>query len=75
MKMHIAHFGRTGKDSSITFDTEEKVYYKGRNSHRVNHDVYIYAERTGDVDSVVMELKQLGYKEACIKDLSDTKSA
>ena len=52
MKMLVAHSGRTGKDSSITFDTERKVFCRGR----ADHNVFIYAEKKSDVDGVVRDL-------------------
>lgn len=60
MKMMIAHVGRTGKNSTIIFDTEEKTY---RRTSYGDHDVYIYTERTGDVTYVIQDLKRLGYRE------------
>ena len=59
MVMEIAHSGRTGKDTSITFDTEQKIYCYGREQH----DVYIYAEQTRDVKGVVFDLEDLGFEE------------
>lgn len=64
MKMLIAHTGRTGKDTSITFDTERKIYCYNREPH----DVYIYAEQTRDVTGVVYDLQKIGYKEVTIED-------
>lgn len=60
MKMMIAHVGRTGKNSTIIFDTETKTYGKVPCG---DHDVYIYAERTADVTYVIQDLKRLGYEE------------
>ena len=65
MKMMIAHVGRTGKDSTIIFDTEAKTYTRGH-VHGGDHDVYIYAERTADVNYVIHDLKNLGYKEMIV---------
>ena len=59
MIMEIAHSGRTGKDTSITFDTDRKVYCMGREKH----DVYLYAEQTRDVTGVIYDLGKIGYKE------------
>ena len=59
MKMEIGHTGRTGKDTTITFDTDRKIFCYGWESH----DVYIYAERTRDVVNVVDALKRIGYVE------------
>ena len=59
MKMEIAHTGRTGKETSITFDTDRKIFCYGRESH----DVFIYAEQTRDVIGVVNALKRIGYVE------------
>ena len=42
MKMEIAHIGRTGKETTITFDTDRKIFCHGREPH----DVFIYAEQT-----------------------------
>lgn len=53
MRMLIAHTGRTGKDSSITFDTDREVFCRGRAK---NHNAFIYAEKKSDVDSVVYDL-------------------
>ena len=69
MKMEIAHSGRTGKDTSITFDTEREIYCYGRESH----DVYIYAEQTRDVIGVVYDLNDLGYKEVSIEEFRNIK--
>ena len=57
--MEIAHTGRTGKETTITFDTERNIFCFGRCSH----DVYIYAEQTRDVNGVIRDLKAIGYKE------------
>ncbi len=59
MKMEIAHTGRTGKDTSVTFDTDRKIYCLSREEH----DVYIYAEQTKDVKYVIYDLIKLGYTE------------
>ena len=59
MIMTIAHTGRTGKDTSITFDTDKKIYCNSREEH----DTYIYAEQTRDVTSVIRDLKHIGYTE------------
>lgn len=59
MIMEIAHTGRTGKDTSITFDTDNKIFCYGRGWH----EVYIYAEQTRDVIGVVENLKNIGFKE------------
>ena len=65
MIMEISHVGRTGKDTTINFDTERKIFCFTRYQ---KHDVYIYAERTGDVNSVVYALKGIGYKEVNIEE-------
>lgn len=62
MIMEIAHTGRTGKETTITFDTDTKTFCYNREKH----DVFIYAERTGDVEGVVFDLKRIGYKEVDI---------
>lgn len=59
MRMEIAHMGRTGKETTITFDTDRKIFCYGWESH----DVFIYAERTHDVINVVDALKRIGYVE------------
>ncbi len=59
MKMEIAHVGRTGKETTITFDTDKKIYCYGREPH----DVYIYVEQTRDVKNVINDLTKIGYKE------------
>ena len=64
MKMEIAHSGRTGKDTSITFDTDRLIYCFGREEH----DVYIYAEQTRDVMGVVADLNRIGYKEVTVEE-------
>ena len=64
MTMEIAHTGRTGKETTITFDTERKVFCYCREPH----DVYIYAEQTRDVKGVIADLKKIGYKEVSIEE-------
>ena len=64
MKMLIAHSGRTGKDTSITFNTDRNVFCYGRKEH----DVYIYAEQTRDVTGVVNDLKKIGFIEVNAED-------
>lgn len=59
MRMQIAHSGKTGKDTSITFDTDEKIFCYGREKH----DVFIYAEQTKDVTGVINDLKNIGFEE------------
>lgn len=59
MRMEIAHTGKTGKDTSITFDTNQKILCYGREKH----DVYIYAEQTRDVTSVIADLQNIGFEE------------
>ena len=67
MRMEIAHFGRTGKTTDVTFDTDRSIYVL----ERAPHDVYIYAERTRDVNGVISDLKRLGYKEVSIREFRD----
>lgn len=63
MRMEIAHTGRTGKDTSITFDTDKKIFCRNRE----RHDVFIYAGQTRDVNGVIRDLLDIGYKEVdCI---------
>ena len=57
--MEIAHTGRTGRDTSITFNTEKKIFCFGREKH----DVYMYAERTRDVIGVIKDLARAGFIE------------
>ena len=67
MKMLVAHSGRTGKDSSMTFDTEREVFCYGR----AEHNVFIYAEKKSDVTSVVGDLTRLGYKEISLDEFDN----
>lgn len=64
MKMEVAHTGRTGKETTITFDTDRKMFCYGREPH----DVYIYAEQTRDVIGVINDLKKIGYKEVIVEE-------
>lgn len=64
MKMEVAHTGRTGKETSITFDTDRNIFCYGR----VSHDVFIYAEQTRDVLGVIRDLLEIGYKEVPIEE-------
>ena len=64
MKMEIAHTGRTGKETTITFDTDRKIFCFGR----MPHDVYIYAEQTRDVTGVIYALKNIGYEEVSVEE-------
>lgn len=57
MIMTIAHTGRTGKETTITFDTDRKVWCNTNKPH----DVWIYAELTKDVNGVIRDLKNIGY--------------
>ena len=67
MIMEIAHTGRTGKETSITFDTERNIFCYGRE----RHDVYIYAEQTRDVVNVVFDLKRIGYEEMSVAEFRE----
>ena len=62
MKMEVAHIGRTGKETTITFDTDRQIYCYGREPH----DVFIYAEQTKDVKGVITGLKNCGYREVTL---------
>lgn len=64
MRMTIAHTGRTGKETTITFDTERKVWCYASKPH----DVWIYAELTRDVNSVIRDLKNIGYTEIPVEE-------
>lgn len=66
MKMEVAHVGRTGKDSTITFDTDRKLFTRGR----MEHDVYIYAERTADVNYIINDLKRINYREVSLEEFA-----
>ena len=68
MIMEIAHTGRTGKDTSITFDTDNKIFCYGREWH----EVYIYAEQTRDVIGVVDNLINIGFKEVSVEEFKKT---
>ncbi len=67
MRMEIAHTGRTGKETTITFDTDRKIFCYGWESH----DVYIYAEQTRDVMGVVNALKRIGYVEVTAEEFRE----
>ena len=64
MTMTIAHTGRTGKETTITFDTDRKVWC--RNSEP--HDVWMYAELTRDVKGVIRDLNNIGYTEVSVEE-------
>lgn len=64
MKMEIAHVGRTGKDTTIVFDTDRKIFCYGR----APYDVFIYAEQTRDVEGVVYGLEKIGYVEVTVEE-------
>lgn len=64
MRMEIAHTGRTGKDSTITLDTDRKIFCSGRQKH----DVFIYAEQTRDVNNVITDLLRIGYKRVGVEE-------
>lgn len=40
MIMEIAHTGRTGRDTSITFNTEKKIFCFGREKHETSSGVF-----------------------------------
>ena len=63
--MQVAHTGRTGKDTSVTFDTDKQNFCRSR---RPRHDVYIYAEQTRNVTGVIKGLEKIGYKEVDLND-------
>ena len=64
MKMEIAHTGRTGKETTITFDTDRKMFCYGMEPH----DVFNYAEQTRDVVHVINDLKKIGYKKVTVEE-------
>ena len=59
MKMLIAHSGRTGKETSITFDTDRKIFIHERG----DFDVFLYAEQTRDIKGVISDLLKIGFRE------------
>lgn len=64
MRMEIAHTGKTGKETTITFDTDRMMFCYAREPH----DVFIYAEQTRDVLNVIYDLKRIGYKEVTVEE-------
>ena len=65
MKMKIVHSGKTGKDTSLTFDTDRKVFCMSR---CVKEDVRIVAEQTRDVLWVKEDLLKIGYREVTVEE-------
>ena len=69
MKMLIAHSGRTGKETSVTFDTDRKIFVRGRE----DFDVFLYAEQTHDVNGVIDDLLKIDFREVSREEFVGTK--
>jgi hypothetical protein len=59
MRINVYHVGRTGKETSVTFDTETKQYCTKDSAA----DLRIYVEQTRDVKNLYLKLKYLGFIE------------
>ncbi len=62
MKMWVYHTGRTGKETSILFDTDRKSFRFGDLGFP-KHDASVYVDRVKDITYLKWDLLACGFKE------------